>query len=615
MKCSTRDLPIIAARMASSTTQQSSDINQWGATTVASTMYLANLAGIATFVTGGTGGVHRDGENTMDVSADLHELSRTPVVVVSAGIKSILDIQRTLEVLETLSVPTVSYQTDMFPAFFSPSSGVVSPNRVDNSQDVARMYWSARDLNLQSGMLVAVPNEEPTGALVEEAIQLALTEVTKLGVVGREVTPYVLQAVAEKTGGSSLTSNIALVKHNASVGADIAVEIAAEAKYRSEHDGQSHLFSTGSPSSAGSGVHSKESPSIPIEPGKVIVMGGAVVDLVAKPIEGSQLILGTSNPGTCTESDGGVGRNIAEVLGRLGAYPSFYSAVGGIDDFGKSLVQRLEMECGVYRANDTVAVIDSARTATYLAVLNDHGELHAAIADMNVLDGIPIPSEEKMALATILVVDANPPVETLIQVAERASKYGVGILVEPTSVPKAERVANSLEFLKHVAYATPNMDELMVMASAICNASTADRDHTGVVYHTQLKTESALFESVKKACSIVLSKMNWRREAGAHLIVTLGERGVMHAFCSSSAKKMSPKPHEAVEYEITYSLYPVPTKVKVKNCTGAGDTLCGAFVHALIQGKNESEAIHIGMNAALKSLLCENRTISPDLAS
>eukprot|EP00536_Pseudo-nitzschia_multiseries_P001115 jgi/Psemu1/180250/e_gw1.14.260.1 len=208
-KCSTRDIPPA----------------QWGATTVASTMRLAHLAGIATFVTGGIGGVHRNGETSMDVSSDLTELGQTPVVVVSAGIKSILDIRRTLEVLETNSVPALGWQTDEFPAFFSPSSGIPCPARADSAEEIAHAYWAARRLRFPQGMLVGVPNHDPAGASVETAIQEALESAERLGIRGRDVTPYILKTVAERTGGDSLRSNMALVRQNAEVGARIATAI------------------------------------------------------------------------------------------------------------------------------------------------------------------------------------------------------------------------------------------------------------------------------------------------------------------------------------------------------------------------------------------------------
>ena len=221
-KCSTRDLPMILAKAAS---QENKGGTMWGATTVASTMKLAHLAGISTFVTGGIGGVHRNGEKSLDVSSDLTELGHTPVVVVSAGIKSILDIQRTMEVLETNCVPTFGWQTDEFPAFFSPSSGIACPARADTAEEIANAHWFARQLRMPQGMLVGVPNKDPAGANVETAIQAALIEAENLNIRGGDVTPYILKEVAEKTGGDSLKSNMALVRQNAKVGAEIAIAI------------------------------------------------------------------------------------------------------------------------------------------------------------------------------------------------------------------------------------------------------------------------------------------------------------------------------------------------------------------------------------------------------
>ena len=220
-KCSTRDLPLQIA-MADAT--ENVRRPQWGATTVASTMHLAHLAGISTFATGGIGGVHRDGENSMDISADLLELSRTPVIVVSAGIKSILDIARTMEVLETHSVPTLGWQTNEFPAFFSTKSDVRCL-RVDDAAMVSRIFCASRALKLDQGMLVAVPNLDPAGSIVENAIQDALDEAKEKNISGAFVTPYVLKAVAEKTNGESLRSNMALVRRNAVIAAEIAIAI------------------------------------------------------------------------------------------------------------------------------------------------------------------------------------------------------------------------------------------------------------------------------------------------------------------------------------------------------------------------------------------------------
>ena len=200
-----------------------------GATTVASTMRLAGLAGIEVFVTGGLGGVHRGAESSMDVSADLTELSRTPVAVVSAGVKSILDIERTLEVLETLGVPVVGVGTDDFPSFFSRSSGVPVPMRVDSPEEVAALARATWDLGLDCGIAVAnpvPPEDEMPREEIDEVIARALADADRLGLRGKDITPYLLGRIVELSGGRSLETNIALVRHNARVGAAVATALA-----------------------------------------------------------------------------------------------------------------------------------------------------------------------------------------------------------------------------------------------------------------------------------------------------------------------------------------------------------------------------------------------------
>ena len=200
-----------------------------GATTVASTMRLAGLAGIEVFVTGGLGGVHRGAESSMDVSADLTELSRTPVAVVSAGVKSILDIGRTLEVLETLGVPVVGIGTDDFPSFFSRSSGVPVPMRLETPEEVAALARAGWELGLESGVAVANPvpvEDEMPRADVDGVVARALDDAERLGVRGRDITPYLLARIVELSDGRSLETNIALVRHNARVGTALAVALA-----------------------------------------------------------------------------------------------------------------------------------------------------------------------------------------------------------------------------------------------------------------------------------------------------------------------------------------------------------------------------------------------------
>ncbi|XP_038690929.1 pseudouridine-5'-phosphate glycosidase isoform X2 [Tripterygium wilfordii] len=199
-----------------------------GATTVSATMFFASLVGIRVFVTGGIGGVHRNAEHTMDISSDLTELGKTPVAVISAGVKSILDIPKTLEYLETQGVCVAAYKTYEFPAFFTEISGYKVPCRVDSPEDCARLIDANMRLMLGTGILITVPipkEHAASGSMIESAIQSALKEARDNNITGNAETPFLLKRVNELTGGASLASNIALVKNNARVGAQIAVAL------------------------------------------------------------------------------------------------------------------------------------------------------------------------------------------------------------------------------------------------------------------------------------------------------------------------------------------------------------------------------------------------------
>jgi pseudouridine-5'-phosphate glycosidase len=215
-KCSRRDLPIAVGR------------GEDGATTVAGTMILAHMAGIRVFATGGIGGVHRG--HPFDVSADLLELGRTPVTVVCAGAKAILDLPLTLEVLETQGVAVIGYGTDEFPAFYTRSSGLPIDVRCDTPQEVAAIVRAREDLNLPGGTLVAVPipsEDELPAAEAEAAITTALTDAEAQGIKGKAVTPFLLARVSELTGEASLRANVALLVNNTRVAAAIAVALGA----------------------------------------------------------------------------------------------------------------------------------------------------------------------------------------------------------------------------------------------------------------------------------------------------------------------------------------------------------------------------------------------------
>lgn len=223
LKVSTRDLPMAAARSID------------GATTVASTMWIAAQAGIAVFATGGIGGVHRGAERTFDVSADLHEFANSNVAVVTAGAKAILDLPLTLEVLETLGVPVVGYGTDEFPAFYSRRSGLALAQRADSASEVAALMAAKWSMGLKGGVVVANPIPAEAEIAADEiapAIAGAVKAAEAAGIAGKQVTPYLLKRLVEATAGRSLEANIALVNNNAKVAAQIAVAYAASRRTR-----------------------------------------------------------------------------------------------------------------------------------------------------------------------------------------------------------------------------------------------------------------------------------------------------------------------------------------------------------------------------------------------
>ncbi|MCQ2411615.1 MAG: pseudouridine-5'-phosphate glycosidase [Sphaerochaetaceae bacterium] len=215
-KTSRRDIPVIVGK------------GEDGATTVSATMIIAAMAGIGVFATGGIGGVHRGAETTMDISADLDEFAQTPVLVVCAGAKAILDLNLTMEYLETKGVPVFGYQTDDLPAFYSRKSGIKVPNRADSPEELAKVWNTKRELGLAGGMLVTNPIPEQYSMdsdKINAAIDEAIEAMNQAGIKGKEATPFLLDKVQKLTGGESLESNIQLVLNNAKLAAQIAANL------------------------------------------------------------------------------------------------------------------------------------------------------------------------------------------------------------------------------------------------------------------------------------------------------------------------------------------------------------------------------------------------------
>ncbi|KAJ0181204.1 hypothetical protein K1T71_003289 [Dendrolimus kikuchii] len=408
-----------------------------GATTVAGTIIAAELADIPVFVTGGLGGVHREGETTLDVSADLNELGRSKTLVVCSGVKSILDIGRTLEYLETQGVCVCTFgETDDFPAFYTSKSGFKAPYRVSDAQQAAKILYVAHAYQLASGIVVAVPIPKEYAldeTVIETAIKNALKEAKHKGIHGKEVTPFVLSAVSNATGGSSLTANIALVKNNAKVGADIAVEF----KKLKNVDSLGNAFNIGFGREAGKSSpatyrHFHSSSNLWMEEGKlgrkepifsatdsdrdVLVIGGANVDRTYRVSEDRVQLDGSTHACLADQCAGGVARNMAEALWRLrDGRVKLITAIGDDADgeFLTNIAPGLILEG---------CVMNTGRTPTYAAVLDSRGDCLLGLGDMKMHNLItPELVDRHMQLlerAPLVVLDGNLPVPTINHIME-----------------------------------------------------------------------------------------------------------------------------------------------------------------------------------------------------
>ncbi|KAF0694225.1 Aste57867_14884 [Aphanomyces stellatus] len=557
-KCSTRDIAAVVARKGT------------GATTVSSTMRIAHAAGIQVFVTGGIGGVHRFCEETMDISTDLMELSRTPVAVVCAGVKSILDIPRTLEYLETHAVPVVGFKTKEFPAFFTQTSGSAAHLQLDSAADCATLIHTSAQLQLPNGFIVAVPNPNPVDAsVIDTAIHDGLVECKAKGISGNAVTPYLLKRVNELTKGASLASNIALVKNNAVVGAQIACAL---------HETQRRAV--------------RASP-----PPQVAVVGGAVLDVVSKPTD--NFLRGTSNLGRTKQSWGGVGRNVAECLRRLDVETMMVSSVGA-DAGGAGLVRHLE-DLGMDVSG--LAVVDGEATATYCAMLTPCGDLDVAIADMDIFDTISWTDdvEDKLRHAHAIVFDGNLSPETMARLVHLPADRQF-VWFEPTSVEKATRPIQA-KCLHRVHVVSPNRDELRSMSEALAD------DYVPSVHAlaATLKDVVASPEQLLRDVVTVFHAMRGdNRSKEAHVVVTLGRDGALVGTTHDVQKHIGAPETVVVGSIDGISVVYLPcSPLPLANCTGAGDSFVGGTVYGLLQGHDIVQSSKLGMVAARKSISSE----------
>ncbi|XP_072256317.1 uncharacterized protein [Pyxicephalus adspersus] len=577
VKVSRRDLPYVLSQGLS------------GGSTVSGTMIAAHRAGISVFVTGGIGGVHHDGENTMDISADLTELGRTPVAVISAGVKSILDIGRTLEYLETegVCVSTFGDSRD-FPAFFTPRSGYQAPCNVHNEEEAAKLIARSLELRLGSGILIAVPippEHAASGEIIEEAIQQALNEARLQGIRGKDVTPFILQRVNELTSGRSLESNIALVKNNAKVGSRIAAALSQIHKPK--------------------GGLSKESVQLKRhedgnQDSRPVVIGGINVDFIAKAAQDKMEFGGQTNPGQVHQSFGGVGRNLADCLSRLGVRPLFISALGQ-DDLSRSVLQyccHMDMQ--------GVAHLKGHNTATYCAVITGSGELSLGVGDMEIHQQITEKHVsqfvDSLRQSCLVCLDGNVPVSTIQYVCEIARQNRVPVCYEPTDIDKASKPFTSDSWTA-LTYISPNLKELISINRTLG-------------YSVDLDVPGELDDIIDMAITLSLPLLE-----NLHcIIVTLGAHGVLlcgHSCNGALSLHPKDKTSQGDLCAVHYPAAPISAE-EIVNVSGAGDSLMAGLLSGILAKLDTDTCVRMGLLAARLSLRSRgpiSQVISPTSVS
>ncbi|MCJ1379628.1 hypothetical protein MMC17_002730 [Xylographa soralifera] len=470
-----------------------------GGATVSGTMLLAHLAGIKIFATGGLGGVHKNGQNSMDISADLTELGRTPVAVVSSGCKSFLDIPRTLEYLETQGVCVGTFADGRtgnvdLPAFWTRDSGVPSPKTIYNEADAAAIIYAQSKLPVMSGLLFAnpIPDEYSLSkSKMDHVMSEAVRSAEESGMLGSNNTPFVLAKIRELTGGATMKANSTLVENNVIRGTRVAVELAklelndkGSFNRRKSAGVAKFPVQTGLPQQL---PNDKTSASIRTQQQTgVFVAGSLAIDTTCNynPDKKSKNEFGnpdmhTSNPAIVTQSLGGVGQNVASALHYLRTPLLFCSAVAD-DASGQTAVQLLA-DRGM-RIDGVKLLQDGSRTAQYIAFNDTDNELVIAMADMRILENEQrdISAGWGPHLASSkprwLVIDANWDASSLKQWIIMGKAIGAKVAFEPVSVGKSCRILTPFPDLRrrlvHIAdLATPNKSELRAMYDYISQIS------------------------------------------------------------------------------------------------------------------------------------------------
>ncbi|CAO4372605.1 unnamed protein product [Caenorhabditis nigoni] len=538
-----------------------------GGTTVASTMKIAHAAGISVFATGGIGGVHRGADQTFDISADLQELSQTPVCVVCSGVKSILDIPKTVEYLETHSVNCVVYgEENVFPCFFTRKSGSKAQFQTESLEEVVEVLKTSKTLGLQFGTVLACPIPEKyaaDGDLIQNAIDQAVREAIEQNISSQQVTPFILARVNEITRGASMKTNIALLENNASIAGRLAAKLCDRRPIAISKMNRNQSSMVSKP--------------------KVVSIGAAIVDFEAITSEDVKDDGGSYN-GRVVQRMGGVARNHAEALGRLGCESIFVSAIG--DDQNGQFFRTNGDKIDITR----VKIITNKPTCTYLAV-NVKGNVKYGIVTSEPLLSTLTPklieaNSDVLECSDFILLDSNLPVPLMAKTLEIAKKHEKQVWLEPTDIDKVKKVF-STGLVEAVTATSPNANEFLEWAK-LCN----------------VKVDPSIVNSADSVLELIEKEKTRLLLNTSLFVVTLANKGSAVVYRNKLG-------------QLEFQALPPPLQMdKVVSVSGAGDSFNSGVIAGLTHNKSVVESLQLGQECArltLQTTSAVSEAITPQL--
>ncbi|CAO4372600.1 unnamed protein product [Caenorhabditis nigoni] len=538
-----------------------------GGTTVASTMKIAHAAGISVFATGGIGGVHRGADQTFDISADLQELSQTPLCVVCSGVKSILDIPKTVEYLETHSVNCVVYgEENVFPSFFTRKSGSKAQFQTESLEEVVELLKTSKTLGLPFGTVLACPIPEKyaaDGDLIQSAIDQAVREAIEQNISSQQVTPFILARVNEITRGASMKTNIALLENNASIAGRLAAKLCDRRPIAISKMNRNQSSMASKPN--------------------VVSIGAAIVDFEAITNEDVKDDGGSYN-GRVVQRMGGVARNHAEALGRLGCESIFISAIG--DDQNGQFFRQNSEKIDITR----VKMITNKPTCTYLAV-NVKGNVKYGIVTSEPLLSTLTPklieaNSDVLECSDFILLDSNLPVPLMAKTLEIAKKHEKQVWLEPTDIDKVKKVF-STGLVDAVTATSPNANEFLEWAK-LCN----------------VKVDTSIVNSADSVLELIEKEKRRLLLNTSLFVVTLANKG-------------SAVVHRNKLGQLEFQALPPPLQMdKVVSVSGAGDSFNSGVIAGLTHNKSVVESLQLGQECArltLQTTLAVSEAITPQL--